>query len=180
MRNGSRDDDHVVPSILLLDPADDPGPRSRDARVVTTGLERWAHAPRWTQARRRATQLLPRPHSTLLAFSRLTDVPGGLLGETLDGWWQATSSDGVAGVDSRLVLLQPVCRGGQWSIQGSMRIHAPWRWLPVDMDLWPHLDCWTYLTMQPRFRTNPTRAYFRHGNRSVETFVASVRSCVPT
>ena len=148
---------------------------SGNARTVVTGLERWVHV-----AHRVETWIVAAPPSAVPVFRRLIGVPGDLLGATLNAWFDATSTRGEVDVDHWLLLGPPQRHNDdEWSIAGRMHVHACGRWLPVDVDLWSHLDRWTYMRLEPRFHTHTGRMYFRRGNRSVDTFVRAVHSWLP-
>ena len=166
----------LLEPIELLEPAEAARTAewaTHDVRVVVSGLERWAHV-----SRRFAVWIDALPPSGMAVFTRLVAVPGDVLGETLRSWWERASDGGMVRVDR--VLGQPERRTQQWSITGEMHVHTCGRWLPIDVELWSHLDQWTRLTLQPKFRPHTTRMYFRRGNRSVDAFVSGVVSCVPS
>jgi hypothetical protein len=117
------------------------------------------------------------------SFIRVLDLPGCGLDTALHAWWRTTSTAGTVHIDRHLSLCEPHEEQGSWSIAGRMRRPASWRWLPVAMELWPHHDRWTRLTLVPRSRVRVSWLYFRNGNRSVDRFSGSVlssaRLCLP-
>ena len=50
------------------------------------------------------------------------------------------------------------------------------RWLPVELLLSPHLGPWTMLELMPRRAIRPNETYFRVGHRSLDRFVAALRT----
>jgi hypothetical protein len=167
----------VLERIELIEPFEHvagAGLPSGNARTVVKGLERWVDVSLRLEA------WVATAPSTVPVFGRLIGVPGDLLGATLGAWFDGTSARGEVDVDRWLLLGQPQRHADdEWSIAGRMHVHTCGRWLPVDVELWSHLDRWTYMTLEPRFHAHTSRLYFRRGNRSVDTFVQAVQTWVP-
>jgi hypothetical protein len=104
-------------------------------------------------------------------FRRLIDVPGARLGLVLGTWWQQAEHD-----DGHLRLDAPCPVGEAWSLRGAFRRTLLSRWLPVELLLSPHLGPWTLLELMPRRPIHPNETYFRAGHRSLDRFVAALRT----
>ena len=50
------------------------------------------------------------------------------------------------------------------------------RWVPVELLLSPHLGPWTLLELMPLNAIHPNETYFRTGHRSLDQFVAALRT----
>jgi hypothetical protein len=155
-----------------------PGPHAD--RLATLG--RWSGA--WhaaVVALGNAPLIAPRTISVRIAprtignavptFRRLIDVPGAQLAFVLGTWWQQAEHD-----DGHLRLEAPCPVGGAWSLTGAFRRTAVSRWLPVELLLSPHLGPWTLLELMPRRAIHPNETYFRAGHRSLDRFVAALRT----
>jgi hypothetical protein len=173
--------------------------KSRQVEVVEIPTEQLAYIPgphadrfatfgRWSGAWRAAVVaaisaplIAPRPLSarTALAtvgnagptFRRLIDVPGARLALVLGAWWQQAEHD-----DGNLRLDEPCPVGDAWSLCGAFRRTPISRWLPVELLLSPHLGPWTLLELMPRRAIHPNETYFRTGHRSLDRFVAALRT----
>jgi hypothetical protein len=104
-------------------------------------------------------------------FRRLIDVPGARLAVVLGRWWQQAEHD-----DGHLRLDAPCRIGEGWSLRGAFRSTLISRWLPVELLLSPHLGPWTLLELMPRRAIHPNETYFRAGHRSIDRFVAALRT----
>lgn len=104
-------------------------------------------------------------------FRRLIDLPGTRLALVLGRWWQQAGHD-----DGHLRLDVPCPVGESWSLTGEFRWTLISRWLPVELLLSPHLGPWTLLELMPRRAIHPNETYFRAGHRSLDRFVAALRS----
>jgi len=104
-------------------------------------------------------------------FRRLIEVPGSRLALVLGTWWQREEHD-----DGHLRLDAPCPVGAGWSLQGALRKTLHSRWLPVELLLSPHLGPWTLLELMPRRAIHPNETYFRVGHRSLDRFVAALRT----
>jgi hypothetical protein len=104
-------------------------------------------------------------------FRRLIEVPGTRLALVLGTWWQQEDHD-----DGHLRLDAPCPIGDGWSLRGALRMTPLSRWLPVELLLSPHLGPWTMLELMPRRAIRPNETYFRVGHRSLDRFVAALRT----
>jgi hypothetical protein len=173
--------------------------KSRQVDVVEIPTEQLAYIPgphadrlamlgRWSGAWRAAVDAVvntplvaPRAASARTAlgtvgntgptFRRLIDVPGARLGLVLGRWWQQAEHD-----DDHLRLDAPSPVGEAWSLRGAFRRTLMSRWLPVELLLSPHLGPWTLLELMPRRAIHPNETYFRAGHRSLDRFVAALRT----
>jgi hypothetical protein len=59
-------------------------------------------------------------------------------------------------------------------IPGRLRRQANPRWAPVLVELWPHLDNWSMMTMTPQSRMICSRGYFRTGNRALDRLTTAL------
>lgn len=87
-------------------------------------------------------------------------------------WWRTQSRNGTVAIDRRLVLERPCHDRGVWSVRGRMRRGV--RSVPVELELWPHLDHWTKLTVTPGRRVRTSRRWFRRGNRLLDRFTSTL------
>lgn len=151
--------------VLQIEPLDDPWFEPSKLMHVSRGSDVWA------DIERPQPQLIAKwPSSYEPSFVRMIELPGDSLDQVLQAWSSDLSPGGGFAVDRHLVLRQPRREPARWSIAGRMRRPAPWRWVPVQMDLWPHLDQWTRLSLWPLSRVRVGRTYFRSGNRSLDRF----------
>jgi hypothetical protein len=148
-------------------------PFDRWSGVVRTAAGAVVHrpsgAPRaWTAG----TALRPvgNPGAT---FRRLIDVPGTGLSLVLASWWRQADHD-----DGRLRLDEPCPAGQAFSLTGAFRRTVFSRWLPVELLLTPYLGQWTMLELMPRRAVRPNEIYFWAGHRSLDRFVAALRTQV--
>jgi hypothetical protein len=49
-------------------------------------------------------------------------------------------------------------------MDGRLRRIPRWRWIPIRLELWPHLDQWTVCALLPGTRVHTSRRYFRSGH----------------
>ena len=173
--------------------------KSRQLEVVEIPTEQLAYSPgphadrfatfgRWSGAWRAAVgavisppPIAPRALSVRTAlgtvgnagptFRRLIEVPGARLALVLGTWWQQAEHD-----DGYLRLDAPYPVGDAWSLAGAFRRTQISRWLPVELLLSPHLGPWTLLELMPRRAIHPNETYFRAGHRSLDWFVAALRT----
>ena len=69
--------------------------------------------------------------------------------------------------------------GDAWSLSGALRETIVSRWVPVELVLMPYAERFTLIEMSPRRVVRPNRRYFRAGHRSLDRFVAAVRTKCP-
>jgi len=104
-------------------------------------------------------------------FWRLVDVPGARLETVLEAWWFRSSHD-----DGHLRFDRLTHDHGLCELDGSLRISALARRIPVEVRLSPHLGCWSFLELTPQRATRASRVYFRVGHDSLDRFVAALRA----
>jgi hypothetical protein len=104
-------------------------------------------------------------------FRRLIEVPGTRLAFVLGTWWQQEEHG-----DGHLRLDAPCPIGDGWALRGALRVTPLSRWLPVELLLSPYLGPWTMLELMPRRPIRPNETYFRVGHRSLDRFVAALRT----
>jgi hypothetical protein len=160
--------------VVQVEPLEYPGFGPDQVRLVAKGKHLWGDVKRQHP---QPIGKLPSAHDA--SFVRVIDLPGCCLSVTLQAWWHNVSAAGAVEIDRHLCLCQPHGERGSWSISGRMRRPASWRWLPVELELWPLHDRWTRLTLVPRSRVRVNWMYFRNGNRSVDRFTCSVLSSAP-
>jgi hypothetical protein len=102
-------------------------------------------------------------------FRRLVEVPGGRLPAVLGSWWRRAAHG-----DAHFRLEAPHRVDEAWELSGALRRRAISRWVPVDLRLSPYAGRWCLLEMMPRRLTRPSRAYFRVGHDSLDSFVAAM------
>jgi hypothetical protein len=105
------------------------------------------------------------------AFWRVIDIAGTRLALVLGGWWEGEAHD-----DGHLRLDEPHPRGDTWALDGTFRVMAASRRIPVELLLAPHFGPWTLLELVPRRTVHPNRAYFRVGHHCLDRFVAALRA----
>lgn len=108
----------------------------------------------------------------LPGFSRMIDVHPGLL-DSLPDWWRAHARDGRVEITRRLFLEEPRrTRPDTWCMRGSLR--SPWRArvIPIELWLWPRLDAWARLSVEPQRGVHVSRRYFSSGHRVLDTLSA--------
>ncbi len=157
-------------------------PTEQLAYVPGPHAERFATFGRWSVAWNAAVDavsaplIAPRTSSGTVGnagptFRRLIDVPGARLAAVLGAWWQQADHD-----DGHLRLDAPCPIGEAWSLRGAFRWTLISRWLPVEILLSPHLGPWTLLELMPGRAIHPNETYFRAGHRSLDRFVATLRT----
>lgn len=105
------------------------------------------------------------------AFWRVIDVAGSRLGGALAGWWGHERHD-----DGHLCLGEPHPVGDGWSLDGSFRVMAMSRRLPVELVLSPRFGPWTVLELIPRRAVHTNRTYFSVGHHCLDRFVATLHA----
>jgi hypothetical protein len=144
-----------------------------DAPLVTTTAP-WAAAG--------ATTDVPtgRPGGLRSAFSRMFALSPAKLA-SLDQWWERRACDDRVEIARRLLLERPrPGPAGTWRVRG--RLKSPWRarWIPVELLLWPRLDAWTKLSVEPQRGVHVGRSYFRSGHRVLDSLSDQlIRELVP-
>jgi hypothetical protein len=88
---------------------------------------------------------------------------------SLPGWWREQQRGGHVEIGSRLLLDEPRAELlGVWRISGSLRSAGSRRRIPVELSLWPHLDAWTMLELEPKHDVRAGRRYFSRGQRVLD------------
>jgi hypothetical protein len=115
----------------------------------------------------------------LPGFSRMIDLHPGLL-DSLPRWWRQHQRDGRVDVAHHLFLEEPRrARSGTWRMRGSLRRPGRARAIPVELWLWPRLDAWTRLSVEPERSVHVSRRYFRSGHRVLDALAARLGRELP-
>jgi hypothetical protein len=131
-------------------------PESQSVRT----LPPWRYEPVRAPAGRRA--------GALGEFTRMFALEPARLG-SLPAWWREQERDGYVEIGSRLLIGEPRAELlGVWRIGGSLRSPRGRRLIPVELWLWPHLDAWTMLELEPKRDVHPSRRYFSRGQRVLD------------
>jgi hypothetical protein len=104
-------------------------------------------------------------------FWRVIDIAGGRLSVVLGGWWRHAGHD-----DGHLRLDEPHPVGDTWALDGTFRVMAMSRGVPVELVLSPRFGPWTLLELIPRRRVHPNRTYFDVGHHCLDRFVAALHA----
>jgi len=131
-----------------------------------------ASLPRTVRVQRAAGVQVPELSA---GFVRLVTLPASRLAATLDEWWTAARDGDVAVVDRRLELREP--HGGvhaAWTMGGRVRCRPSPHWLPVVVELSPHDEWRTMLTMTPQARVFCSPRYFRTGHSVLDRLTAAL------
>ena len=165
MRTRHLDDDDLLEPLPL-----DDAPAPAVVEAVRTTIE---HArvirsqPPWSYDVQRQALASPTT-SYLAAFSRMIALhPSQLL--HLGEWFERNERDRHMQIERRLTLASPrVDAGGTWRMRGVLR--SPWRAraIPIELVLWPRLDAWTRLSLEPQRGVHVGRRYFRSGHRVLD------------
>ena len=89
--------------------------------------------------------------------------------EALPAWWHRHARGESVEFASRLRIEEPRYEPlGVWRMGGSLR--SPWRLrsIPVELWLWPHLDAWTKLALEPQRDVHVGHRYFSAGQRVLD------------
>jgi hypothetical protein len=109
------------------------------------------------------------PTHFIAAFSRMIALHPEQLA-SLPEWWHANHcKTGIAVIARRLAIEEPRRdAGGTWRMRGRLR--SPWRarTIPVELLLWPRLDAWTRMSLEPRRGVHVGRLYFSSGHRVLD------------
>jgi hypothetical protein len=104
----------------------------------------------------------------LAAFSRMFALAPDRLA-SLDEWYAAHAEHDRLPVTRRLVLGPPRAEGaGGWRVPARLRSPGRFRSIPVEIVLWPRLDAWTKLNVEPQRGVRVGRRYFRSGHRALD------------
>jgi hypothetical protein len=89
--------------------------------------------------------------------------------DSLPAWWRRRARGERVEIASRLRLEEPQPETlGSWRIGGSLRSPRRRRWIPIDLWLWPRLDVWTMLDLEPKQDVHAGRRYFSSGQRVLD------------
>jgi hypothetical protein len=128
--------------------------------LIVRGLSPWCYE------RQLAATL--RQTSYIAAFSRMVALHPARL-EALPAWWNRYARGECVEIASRLRIEEPRYEPlGVWRMCGSLR--SPWRLrsIPVELWLWPHLDAWTKLALEPQRDVHVGHRYFSAGQRVLD------------
>ncbi len=193
MRRHRYDDDTLEP--LPVDGEDgalvDPEPAAPDVRmgdmvehardVVDAARDVLGEAAQirvlspWTRADAEPSAAAARAARFSSSFTRMTRLHPAQLAD-LPNWWQRSAhGERRVRVARRLVLEEPhSVPSGAWQMRGRLR--SPWlrRPIPFELLLWPRLDAWTKLSLEPQRRVHLGRRYFRKGHRALDQLTAQL------
>ncbi len=124
--------------------------------------------PPWSYDERRTPSASSRASSFLSGFSRMIPLPARGL-ESLGEWWRRRARNDRLEVAGRLVLEEPRRDpAGVWHLRGRLRNPTHTRWIPIELLLWPRLDAWTKLSVEPQRGVRVGRRYFANGHRALD------------
>jgi hypothetical protein len=102
-------------------------------------------------------------------FTRMIGLHPAQLAD-LPNWWRDRARGAYVRVARNLFLEEPhYSASGTWHVRGRLRSRWLRRSIPIELDLWPHLDAWTKLSLEPQRRVHAGRRYFRKGHRDLDT-----------
>jgi hypothetical protein len=102
------------------------------------------------------------------AFTRTFALEPGRPG-SLPAWWRERQRDERVEVGSRLFFGEPIAELlGVWRMGGSLQHPRSRRQIPVELWLWPHLDAWTMLELEPMQEVHPGHRYYSRGQRALD------------
>ncbi len=135
--------------------------------------------PPWSSDARNALAAPHRAASFLSGFSRMIPLPAAGL-ESLGEWWRRRARGERVEVLGRLVLEEPrQDAGGAWRVRGRLRNPTHTRWIPVELLLWPRLDAWTKLSVEPQRGVRVGRRYFANGHRALDVLCGDLVRDLP-
>jgi hypothetical protein len=89
--------------------------------------------------------------------------------DSLPAWWHQHARGERAEIASRLLLEKPRPETlGAWLIGGSMRSPGRRRSIAIDLWLWPRLDVWTMLELEPKRDVHVGHRYFSSGQQVLD------------
>jgi hypothetical protein len=104
-------------------------------------------------------------------FFRMVELPGELLSSRLVALWAAGT---VVNVGRCRLVGRPSARGAGVMIRGRWRRPMHRAALPVEIELWPHLEHWTIITLAPRRRVRLSRHYYEGGHRLLDALTRAL------
>ncbi len=135
--------------------------------------------PPWSNEMRSALAAPSRAASFLSGFSRMIPLPARGL-DAFGEWWRRRARDDRVEVAGRLVLEEPRRDAtGAWRVRGRLRNPTHTRWIPVELLLWPRLDAWTKLSVEPQRGVRVGRRYFANGHRALDVFCGELVRDLP-
>jgi hypothetical protein len=115
-----------------------------------------------------ATPGLPPTGRFRSTFTRMIGVHPAQLAD-LPNWWRRCARGTHVRVAPHLFLEEPHHGpSGTWRVRGRLRSTWLRRSIPIELDLWPHLDAWTKLSLEPQRRVHAGRRYFKKGHRDLD------------
>ena len=106
-------------------------------------------------------------------------LPGRGL-EALGEWWRRRARNDRVEVGRRLMLEAPRRDpAGVWRVRGRLRNPTRTRWIPVELLLWPRLDAWTKLSVEPQRGVRVGRRYFANGHRALDALCGELVRDLP-
>lgn len=101
-------------------------------------------------------------------FRRMIALRAGML-DSLPDWWRQRADDERVEIARRLFLGEPRrFRAGTWRMRGALRSPGRARAIPIELLLWPHLEAWTKLALEPQRGVSLGRRYFTNGHRVLD------------
>jgi hypothetical protein len=108
------------------------------------------------------------------AFRRMIALRAGVL-DSLPDWWRQRADNERVEIARRLFLDEPQrFRAGTWRMRGSLRSPGRPRAIPIELLLWPHLEAWTKLALEPQRGVPVGRHYFANGHRILDALCAEL------
>jgi len=104
-------------------------------------------------------------------FVRMVELDASRL-RALPEWWRERAGAEPLRPTRRLSLDVPQpTPGSSWRGNGALRplLHATT--VPVVLTLWPHINGWTRLTLDPQRRVAASALYFNPGHRALDIFI---------
>ena len=102
------------------------------------------------------------------SFHRMIAVRPAQL-EALPRWWAVRACEGRVTIGRRLALEEPrPSPAPVWCIPARLRSPFRLRSIPVEFWLWPHLDAWSKLAVEPQRGVRGGRRYFASGHRVLD------------
>jgi hypothetical protein len=112
--------------------------------------------------------------ASIATFSRLIALRASDL-DSLPDWWRLRAAGEQVEIARRLFLSEPQrLRVATWRMRGWLL--SPWlgRSIPVELWLWPRLEAWAKLTLEPRRSVQVGRRYFRRGHQVLDALCAEL------
>ena len=108
------------------------------------------------------------------AFTRMIALRAALL-DSLPDWWRQRARDDRVEIARRLLLEQPqLDRADTWRMPGSLRSPCHPRSIRVELLLWPRLETWTKLRLEPQRGVRVGHRYFTNGHQVLDELCAEL------